>query len=204
MKIIGLTGPSGAGKGETSRIFLQYGIPAVDTDAVYHQLLADPHHPCTRELSEAFGRTILDTAGLVDRKLLAQAVFGQQNTPALLHTLNAITHKYIMAETRMMLHGYEKSGVRAALIDAPQLFEARAERECDLVIAVLAPRELRLARIIARDGITAEAAARRIDSQKDDAFFQTRCDAVLINNGDLPALEEQIRAFLIKFNVGLS
>ncbi|MBP3395557.1 MAG: dephospho-CoA kinase, partial [Clostridia bacterium] len=90
------------------------------------------------------------------------------------------------------------------LIDAPQLFEAHADRECDLVVAVLAPQELRLARIVARDGITAEAATHRIDAQHDDTFFKDRCDAVLINDGDTASLTEQIRAFLIKYNVGLS
>ena len=204
MKIIGLTGPSGAGKGEASRIFAQYGIPAVDTDAVYHAILSNSQHPCTAELSAAFGASILDAEGLVDRKILSKTVFGKQNTPALLHTLNTITHKYIMAETRTVLQSYEKNGARAALIDAPQLFEAHADRECDLVVAVLAPQELRLARIVTRDGITEEAATRRIDAQHDDAFFKERCDAVLINDGNTASLAEQIRAFLIKYNVGLS
>ncbi|MBE6595650.1 MAG: dephospho-CoA kinase [Ruminococcaceae bacterium] len=204
MIIIGLTGQSGAGKGAASDIFLRYGIPAVDTDAVYHRILSDPQGPCTAELADAFGSEILNADGTVDRKKLAQAVFGKPDTPALLHILNTVTHKYIMAETRKMLHGYELSGKRAAIIDAPQLFEARAEEECDLVVAILAPRELRLARIMERDGISIEAATRRIDAQHSDAFFRERCHAVLENNGNLTMLEEQIRGFLIKFNLGLS
>ena len=202
MKIIGLTGQSGAGKGAACAIFQKYGIPSVDTDAVYHALLA-VNGPCTQELIAAFGTDILSEAGLVDRKKLAQTVFGKPNTANLLHTLNTITHKYIMAETHRLLQTYAQNGADAALIDAPQLFEAGAQKDCDLVVAVLAPRAVRLARITARDGISEEAAVRRIDAQKPDAFYREHCDAILENDGDLHALEEQIRGFLIKYNVGL-
>jgi dephospho-CoA kinase len=203
MKIIGLTGQSGAGKGVASAIFQKYGIPAVDTDAVYHEILRSPG-PCTAELTEAFGTAVLGKDGLVDRKMLAGAVFGKPNTPTLLHTLNAITHKYIMTETREMLAAFAKNGARAAIIDAPQLYEAGVERECDWVVAVLAPRQVRLDRIVARDGISPEAAARRIDAQKPDTFYREHCDAILENDGNIAALEEQICAFLNKYNVGLS
>ena len=203
MKIIGLTGQSGSGKGAASAIFERYGIPTVDTDAVYHDILTR-RDACTNELSQAFGTEILDENGFVDRKKLAAAVFGKKETPSLLHTLNTITHKYIMAETRCLLQKFEAEGARAAIIDAPQLFEAGAHLMCDLVVGVLAKQDLRISRIVTRDHITPENARKRIEAQKDDEFFRQNCHAVLDNDGDLAALEQQIRGFLIKFEVGLS
>ena len=98
IKVIGLTGPSGAGKGTVCSIFAEYNIPSVDTDAVYHKLLENDKS-LTAELTAAFGCNILDANGKADRKKLGAKVFGQENTPQLLHTLNTITHKYVMTRT---------------------------------------------------------------------------------------------------------
>ena len=203
IKILGLTGPSGAGKGTACGIFAKYGIPAVDTDAVYHALLRE-NDALNAALAEAFGADILDENSRVERKRLAAAVFGKENTPALLHTLNTITHKYVMARTWELVRDIEKNGARAVLIDAPQLFEAGVEKDCLFVIGVLAPREVRLARIIKRDGIPRDAAERRINAQRDDAFFRATCQYILENGNDEAALEVQIRALLEDSGVGLA
>ena len=200
IRVFGLTGPSGAGKGAACRIFAKYGVPSIDTDAVYHELL-EHSNALTNELSATFGRSILGENGRVARKSLAAAVFGHENTPALLHTLNEITHKYVMARTWEMVHALEQGGAAAVLIDAPQLFEAHIERSCECVIGVLAHRELRLARIIARDGISKEAAERRMNAQRDDAFFRGSCHYILENNGDENALEGQILRLLKELHV---
>lgn len=202
MKIIGLTGPSGAGKGLACRIFKTHGIPAVDTDGIYHELLTKKGE-MTDELIAAFGRDILTDAGLVDRKKLSVTVFGKPDTAARLHTLNTITHKYIMARAHEVMRSHAQAGARAVLIDAPQLFEAGVERECDLTVAVLADRETRIARICARDGITREQAERRIDAQKSDDFFRAHCHYILENNGTARDLERMIRTFLENSGLGL-
>lgn len=196
MKILGLTGPSGAGKGAVCAIFAKYGIPCIDTDAVYHQLLAESD-ALTAELADAFGTAILDADGKVDRKKLGAAVFGKENTTELLHTLNHITHKYVMAKTWEIVHDLEKEGAKAVLIDAPQLFEAGWESRCDKIIGVLADRDTRLARIIARDGIDRDAALRRINAQREDAFFRRSCHTILENNGSMAELEQQIRQSML-------
>lgn len=203
MKILGLTGPSGAGKGTAAAIFQKLGIPSIDTDAVYHKLLEDSGD-ITNELSSAFGQNILSENGKVDRKKLREAVFGHKNTPNLLHTLNTITHKYVMARTRELLLSFEQSGATVALIDAPLLFEAGIDRDCDLVIGVLADREVRLSRIMERDGITREAAKTRINAQKGDDFFRDACQYILENNGDAAALEAQICRLLSTLKLGVS
>lgn len=203
MKIIGLTGPSGAGKSTVAGFFAAYGIPAIDADRVYHDILAAPG-PCTDELTAAFGRDVLNESGLVDRKKLGAAVFGRPDTPARLHTLNGITHKYVMAKVREETENYRRNGVRAVLFDAPQLFEAGADRTCDLVIGVLADKTHRLRRIMRRDGIDEAAALARLAAQKDDDFYRARCDLVLENNGDESIVAAEVRDFLIRSGVGLS
>ena len=202
MKVIGLTGSSGAGKGEVAAIFRRHGIPVIDADAVYHDILSGGGE-CTEELSAAFGTQILDPRGLVSRRALADTVFGKPNTEALLHTLNEITHKYVMSETKKMLSALKNGGAAVAVIDAPLLFEANAHLECDLTVGVLAARELRLQRVMARDGISAEHAEKRLQAQKPDAFYLDRCDRILENNNDLAALERAVAALLVELGVKL-
>ncbi len=199
-KIIGLTGRSGAGKGSAAGIFQKYGIPSIDTDAVYHEILSQKG-PCTDELRAAFGAEILTVEGLVDRKKLADAVFGKENTPRLLHTLNEITHKYIMAKTRALVQEYKANGVPAVLIDAPQLFEAGIEKECDIVLGILAPREICLDRIADRDHISADAATRRLSAQHTNAFFRAHCTAVIENDDDVAHLERAICQFIKEYGI---
>ena len=199
-KIIGLTGRSGAGKGAVCAILKAHGIPAIDTDTVYHEIL-NQKGACTAELVAAFGDEILNEQGLVERKKLAARVFGKENTSALLHTLNAITHKYIMAKTREMVQVHCQNGARAVLIDAPQLFEAGVEKECDLTIGVIAPDALCTERIMARDGISRENAQKRLAAQHDNNYFRQHCTAVVENAGSPAELEAQICQILKKFGV---
>lgn len=194
MKIVGLTGGSGTGKGTVAKIFAEYGIPSVDTDAVYHELLRNDR-ALNLELAAAFGTGIFGEDGKVNRKLLAATVFGKENTTALLHTLNQITHKYVMSETKKRLAEYEDTAP-AALIDAPLLFEAGLDTWCEEVIGVLADWETRILRVTKRDGIDRATAIRRIDAQPDDNFFRERCNIVLENNGDLAQLQKEVRKIL--------
>ena len=200
MKVIGLTGPSGAGKGAVCGVLAKHGIPAIDTDAVYHRLLAE-NDALTEELCASFGKDILNESCRVDRKKLGATVFGRPDTPARLHTLNTITHKYVMARTHEMLLALKQNGAIAAIIDAPLLFEAGIEKECDAVIGVLADRETRLSRIMKRDGITKEDAMMRISSQNSDGFYRSSCQYILENNNDYAALESQISRLLMELGL---
>ncbi len=201
MKTIGLTGNSGAGKGEVARILLCYGIPTVDTDEVYHELLQNDAD-MARELVLAFGNEIL-TDGKPDRKKMAKIVFGKPNSDAL-HILNQITHKYIMAKTWEKVRAYERSGARAVAVDAPQLFEAGLEKSFDVLLAVLADEKTRIARVRARDGIDEVAARARFAAQKSDAFFKENCPYILQNDADLAALDAAVRSFLEASAIGVS
>ena len=199
-KIIGITGRSGAGKGAACEIFQKHGIPAIDTDAVYHEILATKGD-CTNELISAFGTEILNENGLVERKKLAARVFGKENTQELLHTLNDITHKYIMANTWETVRVHCRNGARAVLIDAPQLFEAGIEKEVDLTLGVIAPDTVCIARIMQRDGISRENAKKRLAAQHGNDYFRAHCSVVIENDGTEQELEAQICQFLKDFGV---
>ena len=192
MLVLGLTGPSGSGKGLVSRFFAAENVPCLDTDAVYHELIAHPS-ACTEELKRYFGETIVTETGGIDRKKLADIVFAStEGRSERLSLLNRVTHRYVLDTCRHWLREKEREGKRAAVIDAPLLFESDFHRECDYVVAVLAPRETRLARILLRDGITPEAAERRIAAQPTDDFYVGKADFVIKNDGDIPAVEQAV------------
>ncbi len=200
MLIIGLTGPSGAGKGTVASLFARHGVPSIDTDAVYHELLIPPS-PCLDELGERFGEGILCPDGCtLSRAALAAIVFAPGHE-AELRDLNTITHRHVLGEVRAILAVNRAADVPAVLVDAPQLFESGFDRECDRILSVLASRELRLARIMERDGLTRERAEARLDAQKSDEFFLERSDAVIVNDGAPELLEAEVLRLLAAWEV---
>ncbi len=199
MLTVGLTGPSGAGKGTVASLFTRYGIPSIDTDAVYHALLIPPS-ACLDELVDRFGRSILHPDGTLNRGALAALVFAEGNRDDLA-ALNAITHRHILAEVRKRLADYESQGIPAVLVDAPQLFESGFDAECGFILSVLAPYDLRLARIMSRDGLDGESARARLEASHTDAFFTRRSDAVIVNGGEIGAMEAEVRRLLAAWGV---
>ena len=179
--ILGLTGPSGAGKGVLAqRLHDAHGFVWIDTDAVYHDLTSAPS-PCLDELQSAFGTGIIKQ-GALDRPTLASIVFAKDAKDKL-ELLNRITHKHVMEKSRRQIDAARQSGARGAVLDAPLLFEAGADALCTHTAAVLADRAVRLHRIITRDGLTEQAAQKRLDAQKSDDFYRQRADFVIYNTG---------------------
>ena len=187
MKIIGLSGGSGSGKGTVARLMLKAGIPTIDTDAVYHSLTAGKSE-CLDALCSEFGDGIISPSGALDRAALAKIVFCGPDADLKRAALNKIAHKYVLDETRMMLSDYEHSGAPAVTVDAPLLFESGFDAECDKIIAVLADEKIRIGRIVERDRISAEQARMRIKSQLTDEFLRSKADYVIVNNGDVADL----------------
>lgn len=199
MLTIGLTGPSGAGKGTVASLFAQFGVPSIDTDAVYHALLVPPS-ACLDELVERFGASILTADGTLNRPALASIVFASGHEEDL-RDLNRISHRHVLDEARRQLDLYRNEGKAAVLVDAPQLFESGFHAECDFIVAVLAPREVRMARIMARDGLNEARAIARMDAQKSDDFFREHADAVLVNGSEIGDLEADVRDLLRRWEV---
>ncbi len=202
MRVIGLTGGSGAGKGEVSLCFISQGIKCLDTDKVSREVCF-PGKPCLRELVDYFGEEILLPDGKLDRKGLATIVFGEENPEKreVKHAaLNRITHRHIIDAMNEWLHERERDGDSLAVVDAPQLFESGFDRHCDYTVGVIADEEVRIRRIISRDRISRETAEKRIRSQKSNQFFIDTCDFTVYNNQGLDVLEGQVNNILEKIN----
>lgn len=188
MKMIGLCGGSGAGKGEVCRLFKKHGIPSVDTDAL-SRLVMQKGHECYTETVQAFGNEILDDKGEIIRKKLAAIIYRDNDKKRL---LEAITHKHIITATLEKIAEFEKAGFEYAIIDAPLLFESTMNKMCHKTIAVISDEENRIRRIMARDNITREFAISRIRVQMSAEELEKRCDYVIYNNYDLDELENAV------------
>ena len=180
MKVIGLTGGSGSGKGVAGKLFGSLGCYVIDADALYHKMIS-ADSPCSRALIAHFGLEISNEYGGIDRSCLRDIVFSDSSALA---ALNSIAHSYVRAECEAIFEEQKKRGTEYVVIDAPQLFEAGMEELCDAVVAVTAKLETRIERIVFRDKITREKAEARIASQHDDAFFEENCDHVIKNDSD--------------------
>ncbi len=194
MIVIGITGPSGAGKGVVSKYLREQGIHVIDADAVYHDCITPPSD-CLDELVRNFGRRILTGDGSLNRPALAAIVFGEQNKEKLL-LLNQITHKYVLAKIKKTVSGLRAVGAEACAIDAPLLIESGLDQDCDFVLSVLAGADKRAERIAKRDSIDMEAAFKRINSQKPDDFYKESSDIVLYNDGEIEALLFDLNRYL--------
>ncbi len=197
MKIIGLCGGSGSGKGKVCEIFASLSVPSIDTDAVYREITSS-HGDCLRALADEFGSEIITHEGSLNRRKLADIVFSGDNSESRLAMLNEISHKFILEETRRRLSVFKSIGAKAAIVDAPVLFESGFNRECDVIICVIADRERRIARIIARDNLSVSEAERRIAAQISDTQLVSKSDYVIHNNSDLSSLRGQAEGILHK------
>lgn len=177
MVIIGLTGGSGSGKTTLCEILAQRGVYIINADEVSRRVQAKGM-PALGEIREAFGNEVFEADGALNRKKLGEIVFTDKDK---LRILNKITHKYITEEIERELKTVKEDIV---ILDAPALIESGAMKMCDTVIALVADRELRAERIMARDGLTREQAQARIAAQRTDASYTQYADMVVDNSGD--------------------
>ena len=191
MKIIGLCGGSGSGKGTVAELFSLYGIKSVDTDAVYRELTATKT-PCLDALVNEFGDEILSPLGALDRSKLRSIVFDSEDAKEKRTRLNEIAHKFILGKTREILEAYRQEGRLFSIVDAPLLFESGFNKECDFILCVLADKEQRILRIIKRDGLSREMAEQRIASQLSDEELIKLSDFKITNNGDIQELKDSV------------
>lgn len=189
---IGLTGPTGAGKSTVAAYFSRAGYPVVDADAAARAVTAE-NSPTLAVLADAFGADILMADGTLDRKLLAQRAFASPEQTA---RLNGITHPAIIERMEAQLAQLAAAGEKAAIIDAPLLFEAGMDETCDLTVAVLASEAVRKARIMARDGIDEAAALRRMKAQPNERFYLERAGNIIYNDADDTQLQNQLSVLL--------
>ena len=184
--IIGITGGSGCGKTTLLNLIAQKGGVVLDCDAIYHELLKTD-----REMLAAIDARFPGVMenGILNRKKLGAIVFADEQA---LLDLNAITHAAVKKEVLYRLEAAPK----LAAIDAIGLFEGNLAELCDVTVAITAPVEDRVKRLMQRDDISEDYARSRIKAQHGENWFRQRCDHVLSNDTDLDAFATKCLAFL--------
>lgn len=192
MITLGVTGRSGCGKSTVTELFLAKGIPGVDGDRISRQVL-QPGSPCLERLACRFGGDILRADGTLDRRLLADRAF---RTPEGTAELSAITHPEILRRAAEAKKQAEQSGAPLFLLDGATIVGTPFEAVCDRLLVVTAPFAQSVARICARDGISPEMAARRLNAQMPEVQLLAKADYVLHNDSTRQALCQKAEALL--------
>lgn len=180
--IVGLTGPTGAGKTTVSKLLTQNGYRIIDADLVAREVVL-PGTPCLVEIKNVFGQQVVNEDGSLNRRALGAVVFSDKQK---LKQLEGILFPAIIARIGEMLKKCEQEGETLVILDAPTLLESGADSLCDYVVVVMAPQSARLMRIIARDNLTFEQAMQRINAQQSDDFYLDSADYVVDNGTSDP------------------
>ena len=189
--IIGITGPTGSGKTTLLQLIADHGGLVLDCDDIYHELLATDKALLTA-IEARFPGTVKENT--LDRKALGAIVFADKTA---LKDLNTITHSAVKTEVLRRLTGKP----RLAAIDAIGLFEGELAPLCDVTVAVTAPEDMRVARLMARDNITEEYARSRIAAQHPSDWYVQRCDHTLENDTTQAAFTAKCLAFLAELGI---
>ena len=179
VRVIGITGGTGCGKTTLLEQLQQHGARILDADAIYHSLLKTD--TALLGAIEARFPGVVEN-GALQRKKLGAAVFHDASALA---DLNAITHRAILAEIDRRIGDFSRQGGILAAIDAVALIESGAAAKCAVTIGVTAPREARIARLMAREGVTRAYAESRIDAQQTNEWYRAHCDFTIENNTSL-------------------
>ena len=190
VKLIGLTGQSGAGKSTAAELFEENGMTVINADALVAEIY-ESSPACLKSVAASFGADIINPDGTLNRKLLARRAFESKDNTAL---LGAIVHPFVIAETLKIL----KTLSGTVVFDAPQLFESNMDAVCDVIVSVTADEGVRAGRIIERDGLTREQARERISAQHSEEFFRSHSDYILENNGNILRFKAQTSALIEK------
>ena len=177
LKVVGVTGGTGAGKTTALESLGDMGALVLDADAVYHEL-CEKGGPMLDAIAERFPGSVED--GVLQRKKLGAVVFSD---PAALADLDRITIHHVVEELDKRLAQFAAFGGRYAAIDAINLIGTEAASRLDTLVGVLAPEDVRARRLVAREGVSLDYALKRIRAQKPDSFFEAHCDHILHNDG---------------------
>ena len=186
--IVGLTGGIGSGKSVVADMFAQRGAVVIDTDAIAREVV-EPRSAVLEEIRKEFGADALDASGALDRDALARIVFTDE---AKRRRLNELTHPEILKRVLARVGQYPPSAVVVVVV--PLLFESGFDRNCQTVVAVVAPEEVRMRRVMVRDGSSRADVRARMQAQLPDAEYEKRANLVVRNDGDEADLGREVDA----------
>lgn len=187
--LIGITGGTGCGKTTALNVLRDKGVLILDCDEIYHGLTVSCV-PMREEIIARFGEVY--DGMVLNRKKLGDIVFSDSRA---LLDLNGITHKYVCLELDRLLEEYAVNGGTLAAIDAIGLLDIDYGRRTLCNVAVTAPLEERVKRLMKRDGITEDYARQRIAAQKPGEYFESHCDFTLCNDRDKADFEQKCIIF---------
>lgn len=188
--IIGLTGPTGAGKSSLTPIAESLGFKVIDCDKIARKA-TEKDTESLNAVVKVFGQDILESDGTLNRKALAEKAFATREKTEL---LNKTIFPFITELVKKEIN------CDKIFLDAPTLFESGINAMCNVTVVVLAQKEIRLERIMARDSINEEAAMLRINAGKSDDFYLENADFVIYNNGDNEVFTKEFTEILTKIS----
>lgn len=186
--IVGLTGGIGSGKSAVARMFQEHGAVIVDTDAIAREVVMPPS-PVLDAIRAEFGDAVIDASGALDRDAMAKIVFADE---AKRLRLNELTHPEILKRVLARIGRYAPATMVVVVV--PLLFESGFDRNCQKVVAVVAPQEVRLRRVMDRDGAAEAAVRARMRAQLPDGDYERRADLVIRNTGAEADLRREVDA----------
>jgi len=187
MKIIGVTGSSGAGKDTLCEILEnKYNAEIVDADKIAREL-SKKGTMYLQSIVESFGSGIVDRKGELNRKKLASIIYEDDKKR---EELNKLTFIYVVDEIKKRINKIKK---KIIVVNAPLLFESNLDQVCDFVIAIIAERKVQIERIMKRDNIQEDEAEKRLNMQNTDDFYIENADYIIHNKGDIKDIEKQLK-----------
>ena len=198
MKIIGIVGGMGAGKSTVIALLNEVQpVSYISADLIGHEILLKGQ-PAYLPILETFGESILDSQGEIVRKKLGQLVFGNEES---VRRLNEITHPLITKRVKeYIIEARNKAPGQHIILEAALLLESGLVDLTDLVVAVYADPDVRLKRVIAREGLEPEQILKRFKAQKEWEELKVAADYVIDNSVSLEHTQLQIKAFLEKID----
>ena len=190
---IGVTGITGSGTSTVSAILAERGGFVAGADKLAHDCM-NKKEPAYAEIVKAFGKEILAENGEINRRLLGTRVFGNKEELA---KLESIIHPRVIERTKKLIEKLAETGEYTFMvIDAPLLIESGMITMCDSCWLATAPDEIRLARIMKRDGIDEAIAKRRLQSRKGEETLREHANIIIHNDGSAIALRSKIEMAL--------
>lgn len=190
--VVGLTGPIGSGKSAVAQIFLNNDYKLIDADKVAREVV-EKGSPVLEKLALEFGCDVINRDGTLNRRLLADRAFSTKEGT---DRLNSITHPAIVDLVKKKIAQYEENGVERIIYDAPLLFESNTNKLCDCIVSVIAPKEVRIQRVIERDSVTEADVRKRISAQHDESYYTEKSNYVIYNNSTLKELRRRTQSIV--------